>query len=97
MNSIVLERQANSNCSKSSLLKVTEFRNTSLDTFDTAIEIDGSKFQMDSSVELQDKYNNFKDFGNEFSINKLTIFSTSLFIPYILIPFKSGSLYLESN
>ena len=54
-NKIYLELQANNNCSKSSLLIVTERIVTHHFSFDTAIEIDGSRFQINSTVELQDK------------------------------------------
>ena len=97
-NPIYSELQDNINCSKSSLFIVTEQIVTNSDTFETAIEIDGSRFQINSSFELQIKYNLFKDVGNDFSINKLIVFSTFRFIPNILSIFKSGSLYLvESN
>ena len=95
-NQISSELQANNNSSKSSLLIVTEFRCTFFDTFDTAIEIVGSRLNINSSFELQDKDNIRKDVGNEFSINRRSIFSTSQFIPVIFSLFISGSLYLES-
>ena len=95
-NTICIELQANNNCSKSSLFIVTECKCTWHETFDTAIDI-GSKFQMNSSFELQYNHNWYKDAGNEFSINKLRIFSTSLFIPLIVKTFNLGSLYFERN
>ena len=86
-----------SNCSKSSLFIVTDFISTQFDTFDTAIEIVGSRLPMNFSFELQDKYKLGKDERSEFSINKLRIFSTSQFIPFIQSSFRLGSLYLESH
>ena len=71
---------------------------TTFDTFEIAIEIDGSRFQINSSFELQNICNSSIDVGNEFSINKLIIFSTFRFILSMLSFFKSDSLYLvESN
>ena len=97
MNKISSELQANNNCSKSTLFIVTEHRSTSSDTFETAIDIDGSRFQINSSVELQDKSNSNKDVWNEFSINRLTIFSLFQFISIIVRSSRSDSLYLERN
>ena len=53
-NEISPDLQANSNCSKSSLFIVTEYRSICHTTLDTAIEIDGSRFQINSFSELQD-------------------------------------------
>ena len=94
---IVLELQAKSNSSKSSLFIVTDLISTHRDTFETAIEIDGSRFLINSSSELQDKDKYCKDVGSEFSINKPIIFSTFQFISSILSLFRSRSLCLESN
>ena len=85
INQISKELQANNNCSKSSLFIVTDSSFTKYITFDIiAVEIAGSRFPMNFSFELQPKWNESKDVGNEFSINKLTIFSTSQFIPFIM-------------